>query len=178
MKGKGNIDELRWVRLFTSDHIPRYLVEQIAKREYSVEDLYTYLEGNLLRMTKDGPTLNPLFHVWALVNPENLVKGFLWFTIDPLSKDMLIQVYSVDSHYWGSKQAVNKLADHMKSLRKGGGMKKIYWITRFPRHSKKYNLKPSDAILMVYNEEEKDGPNNAGITGTNKPAESRTTTVL
>ena len=105
-------------------------------------------------MSPNGPTLSATFHLWALVDPENLVKGFLWFTIDSLSKNMVIQIYSVDSHYWGSKSAVLKLVEHMREMRTKGKMKKVYWITHFPKHSQKHGFVPSKAILMEYNEEE------------------------
>lgn len=169
MKSKGNIDDLRWLRLFTSDLIPVYLVDQIAKRDYEVKDFYTYLEENILIHSSSSP-LNPLFHVWGLVDKENLVKGFLWFTIVPLSQDMVIQVYSVDSHYWGCKGAILKLIAHMRELRTKGKLKKVYWVTHFPKHSMKYGFKPSKNVLMEYNDEEKeDGSDNDGISGANLP---------
>ena len=59
MKRKSNLDELRWVRLFASSHIPRYLVEQIAKRDYEIDDLYTYLEANLLVIEVEGTDYTP-----------------------------------------------------------------------------------------------------------------------
>jgi hypothetical protein len=177
IKGKKDINELRWVRLFTASHIPRYLVEQIGKRDYSVEDLFKYLDGSVLISGKEGAMLNPIFHVWALVCPENLVKGFLWFTIDPLTKDMVIQVYSVDRAYWGSKQAVERLAKHMLEIRKNAKLKKIYWLTAFPKHSAKYGFKKSTSILMEYNEEEEDGKNSDGRHRYSEFANSRATAV-
>lgn len=165
MKHKADINELRWVRLFTPIHIPKYLIEQISKRDYEIEDLYHYMEINCLRPTKDGPTLNPLFHLWALVHPDNIVKGFLWFIIDALTKDIVIQIYSVDSNYWGCKGAVMKLADHLKEIRKKAQLNKIYWITKFPKHSNKYGFKPSKSILMEYNEEEENGTDDEGRPG-------------
>ena len=179
MKRKSNLDDLRWQRLFIGSLIPRYLVEQIAKRDYEVDTLYKYIDRNILKMSPDGPTLNHLFQVWALVNPENLVRGFLWFTIDPLTLDILIQVYSVDSNYWGCKAAVHKLAEHVKSLRKGGDLKKIFWITKFPKHSLKYGFKPSKCVLMEYNEEEENnGTDLDGKLGADEPLDSGTTAVL
>ncbi len=179
-KGKrGNIEELYWQRILCSTFIPRYLVEQIAKRSYSVDDLYTYMEENLLIGSYDSWIINPLFHVYGLMNPENLMKGFLWFNIDPLSKDIFIQVYSVDNHYWGSKDAILKLIDYIKEIRKTGNLKKVYWITKFPKHSIKYGFEKSNSTLMEYNEQEKeDGRNNDGITGDNESSDTPTTTVL
>lgn len=178
MKRKGDIETLRWVRLFTPIHIPKYLVEQVAQRDYEVNDLYTYLEINCLRSTQEGPTLNPLFHLWALVDPENHVKGFLWFTVDSLSKDIVIQVYSVDTNFWGCKGAVLKLAEHIKDIRKKACLNKIYWITKFPKHSFKYGFKPSKSVLMEYTEEEENGTNVEGRIdprSEHKPSESGTT---
>lgn len=168
MKRKKDINDLRWVRIFTASHIPRYLIEQIAKRDYKVDDLYTYLEANLLIPTQNGPTLNPIFHVWALVDKENLVRGFLWFTVDPLSKDICIQIYSVDPNYWGCKDAVHKLSEHVKAIRNKASLKKIYWITPFPKHSQKYGYKPSSSVLMEYDEDKektKDKKNGESIQG-------------
>lgn len=176
MKRKGDINELKWVRLFSTMPVPRYLIEQISKREYGVDDLFNFLEINCLRQTKEGPTLNPLFHLWALVNPEKQVKGFLWFTIDALTKDIVIQVYSVDSNYWGCKGAVLKLADHLKDIRKKANLNKIYWITKFPKHSYKYGFKQSKSVLMEYTEEEEDGQDIDGgdnPTGERRPSNAR-----
>ena len=167
MKRKSDINDLRWVRLFTSSHIPVYLVDQIKNRDYISKNLFRHLESQILKYSQEGPTLNPLFHLWALVDTANLVKGFLWFTVDPLTQDMVIQIYSVDCNYWG-KGAVKKLADHMKILRKKADLKKIYWITECPKHSEKYGFKASKNILMEYNidymeeEEKKDGKDNHG----------------
>jgi len=88
--------DLRWTRIFTPIHIPKYLVEQVRDRDYSVEDFYKYQELNCTRNDEDGMKLNPFSHLYVLVNSENIVKGFLWFVVDPLTKDLVIQTYSVD----------------------------------------------------------------------------------
>lgn len=182
MKRKGKIEDLRWVRLFTSSHIPKYLVEQIAKRDYTVDNFFKHLESEILQPSQNGPVLNPCFHVWALVDPSNLVKGFVWFTIDTLSQDIVIQVFSMDSNYWG-KGAVEKLAEHVKMIRKKADLNKIYWITHFPKHSAKYDFKASKNVLMEYNEEEikeekkENGKDSHGIKGNNGSSETRTASI-
>lgn len=153
MKQPKDINELRWIRVFTPIHIPKKYVENISHRRYSVDDFFTYQEMICLRQTSEGPTLNPFSHLYVLANKENETKGFLWFVVDPLTKDIVIQSYSVDREYWG-KGAVEKLANHIKEIRKKANLNKIYWITDFPNHSKKYGFKPSSSILMEYSEEE------------------------
>ena len=144
------IDELRWVRIFTIEHLPNYLVEQVRHRTYSVEEFYKYQQLNLLMQGKEGIILNPFNHIYILANKENLVKGFVWMTIDPLSKDIFIQTYSVDKEYWGRGQAVKKLVDHIKEIRNKAHLNKIFWHTDYPKHSMRYGFSQSKQVLMEY----------------------------
>jgi hypothetical protein len=147
------MEELRWVRIFTPLHIPTYLVEQIKKRDYTVEDFYKY-HGSTCVVKQDGKDcLNPFSHLYVLVNPDHLTKGFLWFCIDPLSKSLVIQTYSVDKEYWKDGGAVDKLVDHIKDIHKKANLNKIFWITAYPKHSKKHGFHPSKDTLMEYKED-------------------------
>lgn len=151
MSDENNFEDLRWVRIFTPDHIPRYLVEQVRDRDYTVEDFYKYQELNCTRNDEDGMKLNPFSHLYVLVNNENIVKGFLWFVVDPLTKDLVIQTYSVDKEYWLKGKAVSKLAKHIKDIRKKGNLNKIYWVTNYPGHAQRNGFKRSKSILFEYN---------------------------
>ena len=177
---KFEIDELRWVRLFDAIHVPKYLVEQVRDRDYSVEDFYRYQSLNILIETKNGPTLNPLHHLYVLVNPDNQIVGYLWFTISPLSKDLLINTYSVDKEYWCKGKAVKRLADHVKEIVKKLKIPKVYWLTNYPKHSERHGFKRSKTILMEYSEVE-DGKDIVGRDLAQKKhinADSRTTRTL
>ena len=159
-------EETRWVRLFSPIHIPKYLVEQVREREYSVEDFFKFQEINCLIQKKDGPTLNPFNHLYALVNEENIVVGFLWFVIDALTKDLIINTFSVDKDHWAHGKAVKKLSIHIKELMKKLKLKKAYWMTRYPKHSMRHGFKRSRSVLMEYelesNKEAQDGKINDG----------------
>ena len=161
---KKNIEELRWIRVFTPDHIPHYLVEQVGHRDYSVEEFFKYHQINCMIQSEKGIVLNPFNHLYVLADKKNEVKGMLWFSVDPLSKDILIQTFSVDKEYWSKGQAVKKLAEHIKKIRIKGKLNKIYWITNYPKHSMKHGFKPSKSVLMEYDpdKEKKDGKNNDG----------------
>jgi len=148
------MDDLNWIRVFTPTHIPNYLVEQIKKRDYEVEDFYKFHSVACLRNTKEGMTLNPFSHLYVLANKDHFTKGFLWLTIDVLSKDIVIQTYSVDKEYWKAGGAVQKLCDFVKEMRRKAKLKKVYWITDYPLHSKKHGFKSSKSVLMEYSEEE------------------------
>jgi hypothetical protein len=153
------IDELRWVRLFTPIHIPKYLIEQVRDRDYDIDEFYRYQETACLRQTSEGPTLNPFSHLYALVDPDHVVKGFLWFVVDPLTKDLAVQTFSIDKEYWIKGKAVSKLSSHIKDIRRKGKLNKIYWVTNYPKHSERHGFKRSKGVLMEYNEEQENGQN-------------------
>lgn len=157
MKNEKAIEDLKWVRVFTALHVPRYLVEQVRDRDFSVEDFYTYQDSICFMQSENGPKLNPFSHLYVLVDQENLVKGFLWFVVDPLTKDLIIQTFSVDKEYWFKGKAVSKLAKHIKDIRKKASLNKVYWLTNYPKHSMRYGFRRSKAVLMEYNEEEENG---------------------
>ena len=150
-----DIDSLRFVRIFTPMHIPKYLVEQVRDREYNVDDFYKYQEVNCVSKSVNGFTLNPLNHLYVLVDENNNTKGFLWFTIDALSKHIFIHTFSVDKEYWFKGKTVKKLADFVKDIQQKASLKKIYWCTNFPKHSQRHGFKRSSGILMEYINEEK-----------------------
>lgn len=152
-----NLDELKWIRIFTPIHIPKYLVEQVRDRDFSVEDFYKYQESSCLTKSNDEPRLNPLNHLYILVNDENLTKGFLWFVIDPLSKNVFVNTFSVDKEYWNKGFAVRKLSEFMKEFLIKSKLKKVYWITNYPKHSEHYDFKRSKSVLMEYMEKEENG---------------------
>lgn len=179
MSDEKDMKDLRWVRIFTPIHIPKYLIEQIKHRDWTVEDYVKYHEINCLTESESGPALNPFSHLYVLVNPDNITKGFLWFTIEPLSKDLIIQNYSIDKEYWGKGKAVEKLADHIKFIKKKANLNKVYWITNYPKHSEKYGFKQCKSILMEYSEEIDGKDNDRGVKAReeHRPADSRTETV-
>jgi len=160
---KCDVNDLRWVRLFGPLPIPSYLVEQIKNKDFSVSDFFKHQEINCIIPGKDGPTLNPFNHLYALVDPNFKVKGYLWFVIDSLSKDVMINTYSLDKSYWGTGKgaSIKKLREHIKKITNRLKLKKVYWLTSHPKHSERHGFKRSRSILMEY-VEEFDGENNDG----------------
>lgn len=174
-----NIESLKWIRLINPVHIPKYLVEQVRERDYAVDDFYSYQETACSVSTEQGTRLNPLNHLYVLTTDENLVKGFVWFTVDPLSKNIFVNTYSVDKEYWGNGKAVKKLVDFVSEIREKASLNKVYWTTNYPKHSQRYGFERSRSVLMEYSGEE-NGKSTHGGDGTRrecKPSDSRTTTI-
>lgn len=181
-KNLPDIEKLKFIRVFTPNHIPRYLVEQIKERDYSVEDFYAFQEINCIQQTEKGPILNPMNLLYVIGNEEKVVKGYCWMIIDPLCKDLVIQTFSMDKEYWVKGQAVKLLANKVKEILEELELNKVYWITKHPKHSIKYGFKPSKFVLMEYKEEthgvtsETDRNSNGDVARSteNAPADSST----
>jgi len=147
-----DISKLNWIRIHTSLHIPRYLIEQIKHKDFSVEDFFTYQDNNCIFQREDGSfKLNPLNQLWLLVDEFHMPKGVLWFIVDPLSKNICIQTFSIDKDYWGGGRAVKKLEEFVLEIAEKSDLKQIYWITNYPKHSEKYGFSASKNVLMEYN---------------------------
>jgi N-acetylglutamate synthase-like GNAT family acetyltransferase len=145
-----NHKELRWLRIFTPNHIPRKYVEQLKGVNFSVDQFYEYQEKVCVVPTSKELQLNPLNHLYVLTNKENEVKGFLWFVIDSLSSDIVIQNLSVDQLYWGGGKIIETVTALIQTIREKANLKDIYFITRCPRHASKMGFKPAKDVLMIY----------------------------
>jgi len=152
------IEDLRWIRVMSPELIPTYLIEQVRDRDYSVEEFFKYHKVNCMQRTEKGFVLNPFSHLYVLADEENQVKGVLWFCVDPLSKDLIIQTFSMDKEYWYKGKAVRELTKHIKYIKHKANLNKIYWITNYEKHSMRYGFRQSKSILMEYDEKTDEKP--------------------
>jgi N-acetylglutamate synthase-like GNAT family acetyltransferase len=144
------IDELAWVRIFDPIHIPLEYVEQIKDRLFTVEKFYQY-QREVCIIQKDGHiVLNPTNLLFVLTDKTNRVKGFCWMLVDPLSDALIINTFSMDKEYWGNGKAVQLLEEKAKEIQEKASLKRVFWITRCPKHSEKYGFKRSKHVLMEY----------------------------
>lgn len=152
-----DFSELRFIRIFTPSHIPKYLVEQIKGRDYDVDDWYKYQELMCMRDTPQGPQLNPLSMLYVIADEGNKVVGMLWCDVEPLSKTLVIEMFSIDSEYWYKGKAAFLVADKVKEIGKECKLKKVVWVTRGPKHSEYYGFKKAKESIMEYDLEKDPG---------------------
>ena len=88
-KKEPDFSKLRFIRVFTPMHIPKYLIEQFKSRDYEVEEWYKYMEIVCIQETPNGPQLNPLTLLFVVVDEGNKVVGMLWCDVAVLSKSYL-----------------------------------------------------------------------------------------
>ena len=121
--------------------IPRYLVEQITDRQYTIEDFYSI--GNVLQA-------DPLQQVYVLLNDDRLVKGFLWFHVIPFTRSIFVNAFSVDPEYRDGeggplRYAVELLKSIYDRLKLTGS---IRFTTTFPEYYEKHGMRKSKFVSM------------------------------
>jgi len=154
-----DFDKLRFIRVFTPMHVPKGLIEQVRDRSYEVDDWYKYQEHICVRQTENGPILNPLSMLYVIADEQNKVIGMLWCEVCALEKTLIVQTFSMDKKYWVRGKAVQLLAKKAKEIAKECKLKKIFWVTNYPKHSQRHGFSRSKSVLMEFKEEEeeKDG---------------------
>lgn len=149
-----NFDELKFIRIFTPIHIPKELIDQVRERNYEVEDWYKYQDLICLRQSDKGPILNPLSMLYVIVDGGNKVVGMLWCEVCSLENTLVVQTFSMDKKYWCKGKAVTLVSKKAKEILKECKLKKIVWMTAYPKHSMRYGFKRSKQVLMEWDGEE------------------------
>ena len=150
-KKEVNFDDLVFVRLIDPIHIPKYLIEQIREKNFTIDKFYDYQKLLCLSHGKNGPELNPSNFLYAIVNDKlKQVKGFLWATLDYLTNCLIINNFSMDREYWFKGKAIELLEKKAKLIKKDLGIDKIVWITPHPKLCEKLGFKRTKDAIMVY----------------------------
>lgn len=163
------VKDLRFVRVMTPYHIPRKYIENIKHREFEIDDLYKTMAD--LTMI-DENTINPLNHLYVIADKDYNVKGFLWFTIEPMLKAFVVQNYSLDKEYWGNGENIEHATEFLKSLCKKLKIQKAYWNTRYPKVFEKHGFRRSKNVLMEYDygTRRSDGQHHSKASPNTKPS--------
>jgi hypothetical protein len=137
----GNSGQLEFIRLKIPRLIPIELIENVKGRTFTPEQFYKYQE-----LQVD----NPLNLLYALVDIEKKIHGFLWADINLLDGTMFVNTFSVDKDYWGKGKAIPMVLDFLAALKKKINTPKIFWITTNEKFFKKHGFKQSKNVLMEY----------------------------
>ena len=82
--------DLTFVRLLAPSLIPRNLLGKVPCARWDVEDFIRYADD----MARAWTT-----RFYAMMSPNNEIKGFIWFTYNPLTQEIMVDTYAVDDEY-------------------------------------------------------------------------------
>lgn len=131
--------ELKFVRTFDFEHIPRPLFEQVKEMDAGMIDrLYQY-----------GPLMvGPLTLLYVLIDEVHKIKGVLWADIDIIEANIHVHLFSVDKEYQNG-EALKKATEFLLNLPTGQDLKKrLNMLTTRPKAFEEIGWKHSKRIRM------------------------------
>lgn len=137
-----NLQNLTFVRLKLPRLIPLHLIDSVKGRTFTPDQFYKYQESQID---------NPYNYLFALVDAEKKIHGYLWAEVNILDGSLFVNTFSISKEYWGKGQAIPKVIEFLKVLKEKTKAPKVFWITTNEKFFLKQNFKRSKNVLMEYN---------------------------
>jgi hypothetical protein len=137
-----NLQKLTFLRLKLPRLIPFDLIDSVKGRTFTPEEFYKYQESQID---------NPYNHLFALVDQQKKIHGYLWGEVNILDGSLFVNTFSISKEFWGKGQAIGIAVEFLKTLREKTKAKRVFWITTNERFFTKHNFKRSKNVLMEYN---------------------------
>lgn len=136
------LQNLAFVRLKLPRLIPLELIESVKGRTFTAEQFYAYQESQVN---------NPYNFLFALVNDQKKIQGYLWAESNLLDGSLFVNTFSINKEYWGKGEAIPKVIDYLRILKEKTKAPRVYWITTNEKFFVKHGFKRSKNVLMEYN---------------------------
>ncbi len=136
------INDLSFVRLKVPRLIPRILIENVKGRTFTADQFYEYQDRNLK---------NPFNYLYALIDDQKKIHGFIWCQVNDLDNVMFINTFSIDKEYWHKGAFMPKVCEFLGGLKESLKCPTVWWMTSNEKFFKKYSFRKSKICLMEYN---------------------------
>ena len=137
------MNNLTFIKLKIPRLIPKELIESVKGRTFTTERFYEYQENNVS---------NPYNYLYALVNEEKKIEGYLWAEMNALDGSLFVNTFSVSKSYWHKGDTIKTALEFVRGLYLETGAEMVFWVTQNERFFSKKGLKRSKSFLMEYNE--------------------------
>jgi len=141
---KHSFSELRPVKIYDFRLIPRYLFHQVKGGNWDFESILGL---------NDAINATPFNFLFVFVDDDNIIKGFLWGTLNPVTLVFDAFVFSVDKKYQGG-DVLECIKGFLTNLMNDLGIKQTLFSTTRPKALEKAGFVRSKSILMEFNLEE------------------------
>ena len=121
--------------------VPRYLLEQVKDRNWSVEQWY---ENQISLIGVDSNIL------LVIIDKQHFIKGFVSLTLDNFDGCLFINTFSVDAEFQRKSKLIKFIKRYITDLAKGLGLERILWSARRHKALEKYGFQESEYKLMEY----------------------------
>lgn len=135
------IDSLSFVRLKIPSLIPLHLIEEVKGRTFTPQQFYNYQEHQVNNLDN---------YLYALVDTEKKIRGFLWVEKNVLDGSLFVNTFSIEKSYWGKGESVSKVISFLKDLKERLKSPRVFWITTNEKFFIKRGFKKSKNCLMEF----------------------------
>ena len=138
------ICDLEFVKLKIPQLIPLELIESVKGRTFSVKQFYKYQQDQID---------NPFNFLFALVNRDKKIHGFLWAEINALDGSLFVNTFSIDKEYWGKGEAIPIVIEFLRKLKEKMECPRVFWVSTNEKFFLKHGFKRSKNVLLEYTDE-------------------------
>jgi hypothetical protein len=131
---------LQFTRINNADIIPVKLIEQV-KENPDVKRFYNYMS-----LAVQSPTCL----LYALIDEEHCIQGYLWCEVQLLSEELFVNTYSVYPEYRERNDVLEIAVSYIKRLAKELKLKKICWMSDCHRTFKSMGFEESSQKIFEY----------------------------
>lgn len=140
---KYTLEDLKFMRLLLPRLIPIHLIEQVKGRYYSPEKLYDHLQDCV-------DNEDPYNLIFALINPEKDIVGYMWLVTNPLEDSAFVNTISVDKMYWDKGKVIKKAIEFLHGVTNRMKIKSVIWMTTNARFYERLGFKRCRDVAMEY----------------------------
>lgn len=137
-----DISKLEFVRLKIPELIPTELIEAVKGRTFTPEQFIKYQQKQID---------NPGNYLFALIDPDKKIHGYLWAELNTLDNTLFISTFSISKQYWGKGNGIKKAVEFVEKLKEKTKSPRVQWSTTNERFYSKHGFKRSKLTLMEYN---------------------------
>lgn len=136
-----DFDKFKFVKLKIPNLIPYKLIENVKGREFTPEEFYAYQNEQIS---------NPYNLLYALIDEESLIQGFIWVIQERMPKVLFVNTFSISKEYWNKGKAMPKVSEFLTRLMKEHNVTKIGWSTVNEKFFRKHGFSSSKSRTMEY----------------------------
>ena len=132
---------LKYIQITDIQLIPEYLVTQVKGAPWTPEDLYQ--NWNIYMHS-------PFNLLYALADEHYATRGFVWLTIHPMGKYVMVNAVSIDRKYQGKGWPNKSLRQFIERILNKISFSKVVWATTRPGAFRKIAQKSPLTVMEVH----------------------------
>lgn len=136
-----DFETFQFVKLKIPSLIPYELVENVKGRVFTPEEFYQYQNEHVN---------DPYNFLFALIDEDNIIQGFLWAVQEKLGKILYVNTLSISKDYWHKGKIMPKVCKFLDHLYDVLQPTKVQWATTNEKFFLKKGFKRSKIALMEY----------------------------